>query len=94
MGSLSDLKVSAADLIKALFMALPAVLTIISAIWYFSAWSERVDLRLDDIDKDLRSIHQHYELEKLPPAPRLDRFQLADPEGKQWLPNGRRILTP
>lgn len=83
MTGLQEVKISIADLLKAALAGVPCLIAIISAIWYFSAWSakvdmrqEREDLRLDDIDKDLRSIHELYEHSR--PAPKLDRYILPN----------------
>lgn len=39
MSDLNNIKFSAAEILKGFVMAIPCVLTIISAIWYFSTWS-------------------------------------------------------
>lgn len=76
MTNLSEVKVSVADLIKGLIVAAPCLLTIGSAIWYFSTWSERVDNRLDDIDKDLQGIHRRIEVQRGPAAAR-EQYELG-----------------
>jgi spermidine synthase len=64
MTVLKDAKINLGDVIKAAIAAVPVLITLGTAIWAFSAWTERVNLRLDDIDKDLKSIHEHYKIDK------------------------------
>lgn len=72
--SLKDAKVSVGDLIKWTLTGLPSLITIIVALVSFSRWSERVDLRLDDMDRDLRAIH--LQIQQKPAYPQLDSYQL------------------
>jgi hypothetical protein len=66
MTGLKEINISVADLIKAAFVGLPILITVGSAIWYFSAWSAKVDLRLDDMDRDLKQLHEIVERQGTP----------------------------
>lgn len=80
MTGLQDVKISVADLIKALVIAAPCVMTIGGGIWYFSAWSQKVDMRLDDVDRDLRSIHLYLQHG---PRPQVEDYTLPYIEPKE-----------
>jgi hypothetical protein len=45
-------------LLKVTAIACQGVATAVLAIWYASGWAAKVDLRLDDIDRDLKTIHE------------------------------------
>lgn len=70
---LKNLQISITDVVKGMIVVAPCIATICSAVWYFSAWSEKVNNRLDDIDKDLKSIHLRLEHE---PRPALESYVL------------------
>lgn len=72
---LHGVHVSVAEMLKAAVTLLPCLITIISAIVFFSKWTERVNYRLDDIDKDLKTIHERLERAG-GPKPALGTFQL------------------
>lgn len=54
---LKDMNVSVGDLIKWGLSSLPIAIPLLVAIVQLAEWREKVDLRLDDMDKDLRAIH-------------------------------------
>lgn len=72
---LQNFRISVGDIIKALIVAGPCVATVGSAIWYFSAWTEKVNLRLDDMDRDLKQLHDLY-LHRRPAYPSLENYRL------------------
>lgn len=77
MTGLKETKIDFGDLLKAALAAGPVLVTLGTAIWAFSTWTERVNMRLDDIDRDLKTIHEHYDHE--PP------LMLVPPDKKSTL---------
>lgn len=57
--SVGDVEVK--TLLKAIVQVIQALVTVGVLIWYTAGWKNSVDHRLDDIDRDLKSIHEHYE---------------------------------
>ena len=76
MTRLHEVNVSVADLLKATLAGLPCLITLIVAIVHFSKWTERVNYRLDDIDKDLKGIHLR--IDQASPKPVTGDFTLPD----------------
>lgn len=49
--------------LKLVVPVVQGLVTVGLLIWYTANWKESVDKRLEDIDKDLKSIHDHYNYE-------------------------------
>lgn len=52
-------------ILKFVVPVIQGLVTVLALIWYTATWKESVDKRLDDIDKDLKSIHER--LDSKPP---------------------------
>lgn len=61
ISSLKEIKIGTT--VKVVASLIQIAVTVGSLIWYTAGWKEKVDHRLDDIDRDLKSIHEHYKYE-------------------------------
>lgn len=64
MQQLETEEIQMRTILKFVVPAIQGLVTVFALIWYTANWKERVDHRLDDIDRDLKAIHEHYEKER------------------------------
>jgi hypothetical protein len=76
-GTIESGQIEMRTLLKFAVPVVQGLVTVLVAVWYMASWAATVDKRLEDIDHDLKSIHER--LDSKPPYSLPDLYPPATP---------------